>query len=150
MPNCRSTFTPIKNKKKRSMGCTCSECIEACVDGLPGIFAPGEAEKAAKLLGMSFKKFKKFLIKEYNTHDVFMWTPRKVGLDEDRKESDWGSPFQKGRCVFLDDKDRCKIHKAKPKECREAFCCSGVNKNMREEISKEWLDAGAPIGHHYG
>jgi len=134
-----------RKKFKATKSCTCDKCVKSCRN-TPGWFAPGEAEKTAKLLGMSFEEFRKqYLIIEYWVGGSYMYSPRKVGIDEDREVASFASYLYPAPCVFLDENDRCKIHKAKPMECRESFSCSRTERNMRRGISRMWKKVGNPL-----
>lgn len=83
--------------------CSCDKC-KGCCEGSPGWFLPGEAEKAAALLGIPYGEFRKSLIVDYwitsdGEQDVL--TPRKQGLEMNRKRASWGYAFQSAPCVFL-------------------------------------------------
>lgn len=126
-------------------GCSCKLCVSCCKN-TPGWFAPGEAEKAAKLLLMDFAAFKKkFLIVDYwigvedGEKDIFVLSPRKVGVDENRTIASWGFPLAPAPCIFLVN-DLCRIHEAKPKECRETFGCKERIEKQRKAIAELWKD----------
>jgi Fe-S-cluster containining protein len=130
--------------------CKCKKCVSAC-RSQPGWFLPGEAEKAAELLGMPFEELRaKYLIREYWMADqtIYVWAPRKVGVDVNRDTAGWSSAFQAAPCIFLTDQNLCMIHAAKPAECREAMPCDASFKaspNMRESIKEEWEKIGNPL-----
>ena len=125
--------------------CTCEDCVDAC-KAAPGWFAPGEAEKAAELLGMPFEDFKnEYLIVEYWVGGARVWSPRKDYQPKGGQDALWADAFKKGRCVFLDENDRCKIHAAKPYACREALLCEDP-RDRRKEVSDKWIEAGEPLG----
>lgn len=127
--------------------CSCAKCVSAC-SITPGWFAPGEAEEAAKLLGVPFEEFSKRLIKNYmydEYDDVKFWIPRKVGPEFNPSAellSDRASNT-KGRCTFLTEDNRCEIHAAKPMECREALLCNPTP-DIRRDIVKMWEAPGVP------
>lgn len=131
--------------------CTCAECV-ACCTRTPGWFAPGEAEKAAELIGMPFDEFReKYLVQDYwvGDPDIPVLAPGKVGVEEQalgaQRPVSWGYAFARGRCVFLNEDDRCRIHEAKPMECRGALACgSGDRSCDRSEIVKMWERVGRP------
>lgn len=131
--------------------CVCEKCVSACKRS-PGWFAPGEAEKAAALLGMSLVHFQAmYLIVDFWVGGARVLVPRKLGVDSGFKKATWGSGFQPGRCALLGQDDRCRIHAEKPKECRLAMPCAEKTApgGDRESIQKEWLDAGAPLGREH-
>lgn len=107
--------------------CTCEKCVDACKN-CSGVFAPGEAEKAAEYLKIPFEEFKEMLVLNYHRdryEDPMFWQPRKVGwdhlVDDEGVTSDAWTGVR-GACVFLKD-DRCSIHAVKPYECRESLLC---------------------------
>lgn len=122
--------------------CSCDKC-KGCCEGSPGWFLPGEAEKAAALLGIPYGEFRKSLIVDYwitsdGEQDVL--TPRKQGLEMNRKRASWGYAFQSAPCVFLTEDKQCRIHAAKPYECAVAKACDeGASTNhVREWIQAQW------------
>jgi len=118
---------------------------------MPGWFAPGEAEKAAKFIGAEWKEFKKKLIVDYWCGgiggDQYVWRPRRItgdeGLGGNRiSVASWGSAFNEGTCVFLKE-GRCSIHAVKPWECRQTMCCDGTNhRYYRKELMEIWRASG--------
>jgi Fe-S-cluster containining protein len=118
--------------------CTCDGCQRAC-KAKPGWFLPGEAEKAAALTGMSLQEF-------FDAHlavdwwevdgggDAFVLSPAVVGAKP-------GSEFPgnpNGTCVFFQG-GRCRIHAAKPAECR-ALWHDGLPGGLHEEVAMAWKD----------
>jgi Fe-S-cluster containining protein len=130
---------------------------------------PGEAEKAAAYLGMAFEDFKnKYLVVDYwvgkRGHHIEVLAPLKIIPDHKllpdvddpvvrafleelpkRARAEPGGrapssyPFYKGRCVFLDENNRCKIHAVKPYECRETTCDgTGSGTNWRRKVAAAW------------
>ena len=138
---------------KVTKSCRCTECISACKRN-PGVFAPGEAEEAAKLLGMSFEEFKeKYLILDYWTNvdtweDIFVYSPKKVYMDSSHRVASFGSRFEHSPCVFLTQDEKCMIHEAKPMECARAYCCNQEKtkeKSLFEEIKELWEKEENPL-----
>lgn len=129
--------------------CQCSRCVKCCL-GYPGWFAPGEAERAAELLGVHFEEFKKSLIKdscdnEYAEDAPYVWAPRKVGEDQAEETRDLNMKARRGHCVFLVS-ERCRIHEAKPYECARAYGCRPGERQIRDGLEKMWIAAGAELG----
>lgn len=147
--------------------CTCEVCTKACKSGNPGWFLPGEAEKTATLMGMSFEDFKKeYLVFDFwvglEQYDVL--TPLKaiehhpIPIREDTsdgarniirdmesrnrgipgKRVSWGYGMLSGKCIFLDKNDRCRIHKEKPHECAIMNHADDGIKNVRKGIALKW------------
>ncbi len=130
--------------------CSCKKCVQACQEQ-PGWFAPGEAEKAAELIGMDFEEFKKFLIKDHCDNPSaprapYIYAPRKVGVDLPNQEiRTRENQKKKGPCVFLKN-NRCSIHQAKPYECREVFACDYKGYHLRDVLESMWIVDQAPLG----
>jgi len=125
-------LTEAKPKLERTE-CACATCQSAC-ENTPGWFRPGEAEKAAKLLGLSMKTFfRRYLgVNWYNAEDgpVFVLAPALVG-EKPGKEYP-ANP--KGTCVFFTKDRRCRIHAAKPFGCSHgSICQTGMKESWRDE-----------------
>lgn len=120
--------------------CTCEECIGACMSS-PGWFKPGEAEKAAEYMGMSILEFfREYLIVDYwvSSPDILTLAPVKENSPErGGRLASFEYAFGPGRCVFLDENSRCRIHAAKPWECKTAMLCQ-ERPNLRSQISEAW------------
>ena len=90
--------------------CACKQCV-ACCKRQPGSLMPGDFERIAEHLGETHEEAAKHfwaspgaLVANTRTGQVNRVptiTPKMVG----------------GRCVFLDDKDRCRIHAVAPAGC---------------------------------
>lgn len=143
--------------------CACPTCVNCCASGNPGWFMPGEAEKAAAFLDMTFESFKaKFLVRDWwaGHEDFEVLAPIKTIPDpSDNKDQIMGMivesararpggrapyayPAIPGRCVFLDEKDRCKIHPVKPFECRNSSCELAIDQphpELRRGIVAAWI-----------
>lgn len=122
--------------------CTCDTCKGYC-SHTPGWFAPGEAEKAATLKGLTLEAFfRDFLMVDYwqagdgLDADVFLLSPQLVGEGGGMAPSD-----PRGRCVFFVD-GLCDIHEAKPLECRRAHHSIKRHQNAVVEehlaVAKMW------------
>jgi len=128
------------------MECKCKKCVDGC-SFAPGWFKPGEAEKAAELLGLSMKAFfKRHLIVDYWCGDnktdwvtVFVLKPNIVGY----KPGDMCPANPMGRCSFLTSENLCAIHTAKPFECKEVMACQKQEHNFHAEVQDAWNNKGA-------
>ena len=131
----KRTIEEMYNKYKTSE-CVCNTCVSAC-SNKPGWFLPGEAEKAAKLKGMSFEKFfSEFLAVDYfiACEDIFILSPVVKGNPP-------GTTFPShpgGVCIFLKD-GRCEIHTAKPFECKLDQHSQDTSLT-HEEVAEIWAD----------
>jgi Fe-S-cluster containining protein len=90
--------------------CACEQCV-GCCKRQPGPLIPGDLERIAALRGESVEEAKAnfwaspgALVKHLSTGKV-----QRIGTITPR--------YRKGRCVFLDEHDRCSIHEAAPFGC---------------------------------
>jgi Fe-S-cluster containining protein len=105
--------------------CACKECV-ACCYRQPGPLIPGDAERIAKHFGITLDEVKNFLWaspgalarRRNQTVSIKTITPRMV----------------KGRCVFLDAKDRCTIHPVAPFGCAYSDVHQSKNEAMRRSL----------------
>lgn len=121
---------------------TCETCRFACTHK-PGWFLPGEAEKAAELLGLTLEEFfRRYLAVDWwasidTDSDIFLLSPAVVGAPT-------GEEFPanpKGTCVFYRD-GLCTIHAAKPHECRTWYCGSADAEvqTLHGDTARAWTD----------
>lgn len=144
-------------------GCSCKKCINCCWIN-PGWFgSTDEIIKSSKILGMSIVDFAlEYLIQEWwaGDDDISIPSPRRnpkrcrLDVYKDSflekeiakngkgfKRATWGHNFISGwACIFLDENEKCKIHKSKPKECRESFGCRKNNFSGRKHIKNYWKE----------
>jgi Fe-S-cluster containining protein len=90
--------------------CACAECV-ACCKRQPGPLAPGDFEAIAEFLHVEPAELKKKLwaspgakVMDRSTGRIFS-----IGSITPR--------FERKRCVFLDEHDRCSIHPVAPAGC---------------------------------
>lgn len=129
--------------------CSCDTCVNACKTR-PGWFAPGEAAKAAELLGMTEQEFfNQFLSVDYwyDSPPIWIVTPSIVGAKTGWEYPDEGMLPKRGQCVFLDDSGKCCIHAAKPYECRKYQHDDDNNTiiDRHERVAKSWVGRHAEI-----
>jgi Fe-S-cluster containining protein len=116
--------------------CTCQVCQNACASK-PGHFAPGEAEKAAALVGLSLKAFfDAHLAVDWweDSPNVFYLSPAAVG---NSTGEEWPAN-PRGACVFFVD-GRCAIYAARPGECRRYL--HGMTREQTDASVKTVVDA---------
>jgi len=99
---------------------------------------PGEAERAAELLGIDLPElFRTRLAVDWyeGTPDIFVLAPALV--DEPTGTEYPYNP--EGRCVFLTINNRCGIHAAKPFECAALGHDNGINLHAnRDAVIAAW------------
>jgi Fe-S-cluster containining protein len=131
------------NLTEEQKSCQCETCSKAC-SWKPGWFLPGEAEKAAKFMKMSFKEFfKKYLAIDW-------WNGKKVGEEtfviapaltgQPTGEEYPANPT--GACIFFVNK-KCSIHGAKPFECQMFWhgeTPTSHGKDRHKQVADAWRD----------
>lgn len=125
--------------------CSCLSCQSACTFK-PGWFLPGEAERAAELMGMNVAEFfRTYLGVDWWSDDdeapeAFVLAPAITDMDP-------GEEYPrdpKGTCVFFRD-GGCQIHAAKPYECRHSY-----HTDTKEEIHARHIEVALAWGEHQG
>jgi Fe-S-cluster containining protein len=90
--------------------CACKECTQCC-KRQPGPLAPGDYERIQEHLGATQEQMAK----------LFCASPGALIVDHRSGEAVRIGTItpqrRKGRCVFLDENDRCKIHAVAPWGC---------------------------------
>lgn len=135
--------------------CECSDCRAACMNK-PGWFKPGEAEKAAKLVGLSLPDFfqKSLAVDWYEGDpDIFVLAPA-------TEVSGAGTEYPgdpRGECTLYED-GKCTIHAAKPFECRQYHHANPTTRGTNAKLAAEWKEhqlqierllGRPPISQHY-
>ena len=123
---------------KEKFECTCNECKAAC-QHKPGWFMPGEAEKTAKYLKLSFQDFfNKYLGVDWWEDDTPIFTLAPAIVGEETGSEYPGNP--KGQCVFFNNNELCDIHPVKPFECARMNCDETNINGCHEKVAKAWVD----------
>lgn len=129
------TNTDDEPDKNYPQDCACSGCQSACMRRV-GWFLPGEPEQAANLLDMPLTEFfDKYLAIDWferkeDEEDIFIIAPATIEISP-------GGMFSEdphGRCVFFSDEGKCKIHEAKPYECKRSPCQQADGKESKKAI----------------
>ncbi len=124
----------------------------ACCQHSPGWFGPGEAERAAELLGLQMGDFAtRYLVLDSARVDdlrIEVFVPVKVdaaGVPVEGPNVRISRVYHlmDGRCVFYDAEGKaCRIHAARPVECRHYFCEQPEDRNLsKQAIARMWLEA---------
>ncbi|MBI2208594.1 YkgJ family cysteine cluster protein [Candidatus Woesearchaeota archaeon] len=98
--------------------CKCDACTVGCLHG-SGVFAPGEIEKLAEFMNVDAEVLKKEFLEEIEKFNTKKFRPRIK-----RKNHPYG------KCIFFDEKLGCKIHEAKPLECKIAMGCKPYGEQL--------------------
>lgn len=113
--------------------CSCASCQRAC-QKTPGWFRPGEAERAAKHLGLSLPVFfRRYLGVQWweAATPVFVLAPAITSMSPGEEYP--GSPI--GTCVFFKG-GRCEIHAVKPYDCSHGNPCEMSSPEHARELRR--------------
>jgi Fe-S-cluster containining protein len=101
--------------------CACKQCVDCC-KRQPGCLIEGDFERIADHLGETKEQAK----------EHFWASPGALVKTEGGQVVRVGTitpRYRKGRCVFLDENDRCKIHSVAP------FGCAFLDTHMSREYA---------------
>ncbi len=113
-----SKSTPLKEVLGLSHQCNCDACANGCRYG-SGFLADEDIPKIAKHLGITEEVLKKEFLEEVEKFNTKKLRPKIL-----RKSK------QYGKCIFFDEKLKCKIHEAKPLECRISMGCKEYGEQL--------------------
>jgi Fe-S-cluster containining protein len=128
--------------------CSCSECISACLND-PGRLVPDDIPRLTQLLKISAHDLENdYLVRVLvtsNAHTVNALAPAKkkgrrfIAVPGTTAPDYYAE--EKGRCIFLDDKDRCSVNDAKPFECGAYMGCRNtfLGKPYRAKAVEEFF-----------
>ena len=119
-----------------------------CCRSSPGWFGPGEAERAARLVGLEPDAF----VRRYLVIDGIEVEGRRVEVFAPVKLDRFGEPALppasrvdelyrtlRGVCIFFEG-DGCGIYEARPVECRSYLCTHAPEQNLSHAaIARLWL-----------
>lgn len=111
--------TPLKDVMKLSHPCKCNACSVGCRHG-SGALADDDVPRIARFLGITEEELKSDFLEEIEKFNTKRLRPKILRKDK---------PY--GKCIFYDEKEGCRIHEAKPLECKVSMGC----KDYGEKIS---------------
>ena len=112
-----SINTPKEDMIRLAPACTCEACQHGCSYG-SGVLADEDLKPMAKFLGISKEELKENYLEKIEKFSTTRLRPQIL-----RKNKKDGQELPFGNCVFLDDKKMCKVHDAKPLECKVSSGC---------------------------
>lgn len=109
--------------------CACKDCVQCCYDQ-PGALMPGDLGRIAAFLKQPVEAILRFFWASPGALAMNRFTGRlfRIGTITPRREG--------GKCVFLDDQNRCRIHPVAPGGC--AFFDTHMNGKEAQQRSS-WL-----------
>ena len=132
--------------------CICPGCVSACRND-PGRLVPDDVRKLSRLLGISERDLENDYLVRVSVasggHTLHALAPAKSKGRRFVAAPGTAAPDyyakEEGRCIFLDDNDRCSVHEAKPFECGAYMGCRDTflgkpyrAKTVEEFFHKRW------------
>lgn len=110
--------TPVKEVLKLVNPCKCEACTVGCRHG-SGFLVDEDIPKLAKFMGLSEDVLKKEFLEEVEKFNTKRYRPRILRKDK---------PY--GKCIFFDEEIGCKVHEAKPLECKISMGCKDYGEQL--------------------
>jgi Fe-S-cluster containining protein len=110
--------TPLKEVFGLTHPCKCSACTIGCKHG-SGFLTDEDIPKLAKFMNVSEEVLKKEFLEEVEKFNTKRHRPKIL-----RKNKPYG------KCIFFDNEIRCKIHEAKPLECKVSMGCKDYGEQL--------------------
>lgn len=110
--------TPAKDVLKLAHPCKCEACNNGCKYG-SGFLADEDIPKIAKHLEITEEVLKKEFLEEAEKFNTKKLRPKIL-----RK----GKPY--GKCAFFNEEIGCRIHEAKPLECKISMGCKDYGEQL--------------------
>ena len=110
--------TPVNEVLSLTNPCKCDACTVGCRHG-SGFLADEDIPKLAKFMRISEEVLKKEFLEEVEKFNTKRFRPKIL-----RK----GKPY--GKCIFFDEKVGCKVHEAKPLECKISMGCKSYGEKL--------------------
>jgi Fe-S-cluster containining protein len=114
-----SRNTPEKEVLQCTHACKCEHCERGCHYG-SGCMVKQDIPAMAKLLGVTEEKLKKEFLEQTELFNTKLWKPKV------KKEQ--GKPY--GKCIFFEQGKGCKVHQAKPLQCKTAMGCKEYGEQL--------------------
>ena len=111
--------TPVNEVLKLTNPCKCEACTVGCRHG-SGFLVEEDIPRIAKFMNISEDVLKKEFLEEVEKFNTRRYRPKILRKDK---------PY--GKCIFFDEEIGCKIHEAKPLECKTSMGC----RDYGEELS---------------
>ena len=110
--------TDVKEVLKLAHPCKCEACTVGCRHG-SGFLVDEDIPRIAKFMGITEEVLKKEFLEELEKFNTALFRPRIL-----RKNKPYG------KCIFFDEEIGCRIHEAKPLECKVSMGCKGYGEQL--------------------
>ncbi|MBN2457574.1 YkgJ family cysteine cluster protein [Candidatus Woesearchaeota archaeon] len=111
--------TDVDKVLKLGHPCRCPKCENSCNYG-SGVLGDGDLQRLAEFLEMSEEKVREECLEEIEKFNTKRLRPKIMRKD--------GKPY--GKCIFYDNVNGCKVHPAKPLECKVAMGCKPYGEEL--------------------
>ena len=110
--------TPLQEVLKLSHPCKCEACTTGCRHG-SGFLIDEDIPKIAKFLDISEQVLKREFLEEIEKFNTKRYRQKKI-----RKNKPYG------KCIFFDEEIGCRVHEAKPLECKVSMGCKPYGEQL--------------------
>jgi len=110
--------TPLKEVLELGNPCKCNACTVGCRHG-SGFLVNEDIPRIAKFMRISEEVLKKEFLEEVEKFNTKKYRPKILRKDK---------PY--GKCIFFDEEIGCKVHEAKPLECKIAMGCKDYGEQL--------------------
>jgi|TARA_Y100000310_G_scaffold345180_1_gene462420 hypothetical protein len=110
--------TSLKEVLMFAHPCKCEACTVGCRHG-SGFLVDKDIPRLAKFMNISEEVLKKEFLEKVEKFNTTKFRPKIL-----RKEK------QYGKCIFFDEEIRCKVHGAKPLECKISMGCKSYGTKL--------------------
>ena len=110
--------SPVNEVLKLAHPCKCEACTVGCRHG-SGFLIDGDIPKIAKFLSISEEVLKKEFLEEVEKFNTKKYRPKII-----RKNMPYG------KCIFFDEEIGCRVHEAKPLECKVSMGCKPYGEQL--------------------
>ncbi len=110
--------TPVGDVLKLVYPCKCEACNNGCKYG-SGFLVDEDIPKIAGFLGISEEVLKKKFLEQVDKFNTKKYRPKILGK---------GRPY--GKCIFFEENAECKVHEAKPLECKISMGCKDYGEQL--------------------
>ena len=110
--------SPVNEVLKLAHPCKCEACTVGCRHG-SGFLADEEIPRLAKFMNISEEVLKKEFLEEIEKFNTKKYRPKII-----RKNRPYG------KCIFFDEEIGCRVHEAKPLECKVSMGCKPYGEQL--------------------